>query len=675
MAATPASEFGRSSDRSTGKLHWLIMILGLANGCGTGDASPLPPQLRFVAPLPNDARQGSVVIWQFTVSNLAGNPFDPDELGVEVRIRCPDGIELRHPAFFTADHDVVLDHGREVVRDAGRAHWEIRWTPLLSGKYEWTILATSGNRRAEAHGRLHCTRAEHRGFVRVSAADRRYFEFTDGTFFYPLGHVIRSPSDTRWLANDPRNQAAHDSHMALRTFAYDRWFAEMEKNHENFCAVWMAPWWLGIEWSPNYQGYEGLGRYNQIHAAQLDRILRSAEKHGIYLLLFAMNHGQLSSVTDAEWDASPYRKANGGFVDTASEYFENTDCERTNRNRLRYMLARWGYSPALFAIALSSETDWFEPYDGRRCDRVEEVVEGISKPYHSVATDPSVVDRWLGRMSDYVRSSDVHGHMITTQFSKINSGRNLWSLPAFDFALNNCYEGAFSEAWSKVESGVGTAEALLGWARLHDVKNKPKLLAEWGGSHQQNSHERLASELHTGSWALAMSDCGGSTGFWWWDEVDNANLYPYYGSIHSFFDGFDRRGKHLKSTQSSVSVAIRSRDRARNGQSEFVPHPSRAALMLSNDREGFAYVYSHFMNAGYIAARRMDDLHFDQAEDVYLALPSDLREGRYHVEFWDTFRGVPVAREELRVSGAGPRRLRLVPFRSDLAVKLWCYAD
>lgn len=621
---------------------------------------------------PREIAQWNPVRFQFNLQNATGNPFDSAETNVELHLVCPDGSELRHPAFFVVDHQIVFDHGREVARPTGRTHWEIRWTPTQSGEYRWAIIASSKHQETQINGLSVSAPQSRAGFVRVSRQDPKFFEFSDGSFFYPLGHVIRSPSDTRWRDNEPENPAIHQAYLDERTFAFDKWFEKMAANRENFCAIWMAPWWLGLEWSPSLPGYEGLGRYNQIHAAQLDRILESAERHGIYVLLFVTNHGQLSSVTDSEWEASPYRESNGGLVKYPSEFFLDQECQRLQRNRLRYVLARWGYSPALFGISLSTETDWFEPYDGRRCDHAEEVVGGISQPNYPVKKEPKVVNNWLQQMLQFMRQTDIHHHIMTTQFSKVENGHDCWKLPEFDFALNNCYEGVFEQMWSHVDSPGGTVEALLGWSRLHDVKNKPKLLAEWGGSHMQNSHSRLAAELHVGTWALALTDCAGSTGYWWWNEIDHANLYSHYLALHKFLDGYDRRGKNLKSLQCDVLTKISSLVPSDTIGSSFVIDPARSALMLCDETEGFAYLYSQLMNYGYFDSSGIDDIRFDHVTNAHLSIPDILRAGNYRIEFWDTFKGEILESREERLTDPGNehRRIAVRPFHSEVAIKL-----
>ncbi len=169
--------------------------------------------------------------------------------------------------------------------------------------------------------------------------------------------MTRSPFDDRGNApvfdgfqdrNAPRSS---DKEGALRTEVYERWFKKMHASGENFCSIWMAPWWLEIEWSPTREGYQGIGYYNQKHAAQLDRIFELAEKYQISILLFTSNHGRLSTFVDAEWFDNPNRIENGGTAGSITEYLASDICRANEERRLRYILSRWGYSTACLGLA------------------------------------------------------------------------------------------------------------------------------------------------------------------------------------------------------------------------------------------------------------------------------------------------------------------------------------
>ncbi|MGH7192060.1 MAG: DUF5060 domain-containing protein, partial [Candidatus Saccharimonadales bacterium] len=401
---------------------------------------------------------------EFDLNREFDNPFDPDEIDVSIELVTPDGQHLTHPGFWEAPHQCVLDHGREVVRPAGDGRWKVRVSPTIAGKYRWTLKAVARDSRASRTGEFVCIKGNRPGFVRVSPADHHCLEFSDGTYFYPIGHCTRSPVDDRWRASTPGSGPLAERYAAEGTFAYEKWFAKMRDSGENFCAIWMAPWWCGLEWTPTLRGYAGIGRYNQRNSAQLDRLLRMAEENGIYVLLYTMNHGMLSSVIDPEWHKNPYNKRyRGGMLEHASEFFESDQARRAHRNYLRYLVARWGHSPAIAIWGLTTEIDWLEAYQGLR--GVSEVVnaEGRAESV-TIEARPELVAQWLTDSAEYLKATDAHSHVVSAQVCYPKRGDDVWSSPDIELVLSNAYTSYLADTSWQGEHSAGTrgvADALF----------------------------------------------------------------------------------------------------------------------------------------------------------------------------------------------------------------------
>jgi hypothetical protein len=62
-------------------------------------------------------------------------------------------------------------------------------------------------------------------------------------------------------------------------------------------------------------------------------------------------------VSDAEWKISPYNKANGGPAATPTEFFTSKKAQLRYKDKLRYIIARWGYSTHIAAWELFNEID------------------------------------------------------------------------------------------------------------------------------------------------------------------------------------------------------------------------------------------------------------------------------------------------------------------------------
>lgn len=656
-----------------------ILIMLCAIGCGQSDSRF---RLKLIDTPPSSVEQFDLFEFDFEIAGVVGNPYDAGNIDVRLEITTADGRVLTQPAFFTEDHAIIEQYGREIVRDQGTAHWSVRWTPMEPGSYTWQLIASHAGKDVSQNGQLDCVPSNRAGFVRVSQVDARFFETSDGNFFYPIGHVTRSPDDDRWnpLAFDssvidavPAPKPSSDTSQ-LRVGKYQRWFERMHEAGENSCVIWMSPWWLGLEWSPTRPGYSGLGKYNQRHAAQLDRILQLAEQYQIRVLLYTANHGRYSTVIDPQWFENPYLKtASGGLVDSPTAYFESSDCAELEKNRLRYILARWGYSTALMGLGLCTEVGWVDPYHGFQSEPSATRIDGVTRDRQPIPRDQELVVSWFRSMADFVRASDVHGHMVTIQFAKLEDGNEAWEQPEFDIVLNNAYRGQLTsglvnDSNSTVPQGV--VDGFLAWERTIGHNLKPRLVAEWGGHHQHNVRSCLETELRLGIWALSMSELSGITGFWWADAIDQSNLYHLFGAVHRFWGTYDRRGKELRSQLVDVSLLSSNPLKTDNSSEVFIKHPTRGAVALANSTEGFIYVYHHDANTCDVPAS--NELLFPVEEDAWIALPDSLPGGVFDVEFWDAGTGQMLS-QALAVH-ARERHIPLPRFRVDLAIKLRCSA-
>src|SRR5262249_28232131 len=136
-------------------------------------------------------------------------------------------------------------------------------------------------------------------------------------------------------------------------------FPKMHNNGENMAEVWMASWWVGIEWTTKWRNYYGAGRYSLQNAWKLDRLLDMARENGLNIHLVLDNHGKFSEWFDWEWYLNPYNSFcdAGGPVGTAAEFFTDERARQMHKNKLRYIAARWGADPAVMGWELVSEFD------------------------------------------------------------------------------------------------------------------------------------------------------------------------------------------------------------------------------------------------------------------------------------------------------------------------------
>jgi len=309
-------------------------------------SGPAQPQIGAIdcpAAVPQFAR----LEVRFQLDARYANPFDPDEVDVVGRIVLPDGREACVPAFYM--HPYAPDNGLTQLSGGGRYHetgppgWRLRFAGSLPGEHRLTLVVkdAQGHTARSAEQRFTVTPAKSLGFVRVSPDNPKYFENTgDGSLFFGCGaNVAWTRLNEKPLSGTP---------------SYEYYFGQA-RQRMSATRVWICHWaWL--EWMPRdsaglWQGYAGLGYYNQMLAATFDRVFEQAEAQQLRVMLtLEDNDEQMAKAGPDSWAFNPYNRANGGFCGAPAEFFGSPDVRRWYQKRLRYILARWGSSPSLWAL-------------------------------------------------------------------------------------------------------------------------------------------------------------------------------------------------------------------------------------------------------------------------------------------------------------------------------------
>ena len=158
------------------------------------------------------------------------------------------------------------------------------------------------------------------------------------------------------------------------------------------------------------EDWKGLNEYNQQNAWKMDRRFQTAEELGIFFRLslfigrtlttrrrnFLIGAGTEILITIRT--AAPRKNV--------SEFFEKPACKKYVRYYLKYVAARWGYSPNLMAYELWNEID------------APEVMWRAGEDYDQEA---SKVIGWHSEMGSYLKELDSK-HLVTSSFCRFQIG-------------------------------------------------------------------------------------------------------------------------------------------------------------------------------------------------------------------------------------------------------------
>ncbi len=378
--------------------------------------------------------------------------------------------------------------------------WRVRFTPTETGlwRYSVTMQDASGT-SAPVAGTFTATATANAGFVRRQAG-KSFLRFDSGAPYLPIGENLA------WAGNK-------------RLADYKVWLDQLYANRATCIRVWLCYWGMELEWKNiGYGGYNGLRRFSQTSAYELDWIMDYCAIRGIQVELCLNNHGQFCAGGDTpQWAQNPYNAANGGPCPAAQpwNFFVNTSAKATYKNKLRYLNARYGYAPNLLAWEFFNELD---------------LVDGYGTPAIRATTAT-----WVAEMAAYLKSIDPNQHLISNSYAMSNGDATVWNNANIDFTQTHLYRKQ-----ADLETPLAGASQALRTAH-----NKPYLTGEFGLEiyHTAQSNTMLddpnAVHFRTTLWASAFNGSMGPGLTWWWDDYVHTRptkTYPVMKALRNFTD-------------------------------------------------------------------------------------------------------------------------------------------
>jgi len=442
------------------------------------------------------------------------NPLDPDDIDLRGTFTSPGGQVVEALGFFYQPYEVQGEYSDDrapLLDEAGPPQWLIRFAPTEVG--EWSFTAKARDRSGEVtsrEGHFTVVDSDRRGFIRVSDRNPRYFAFDDGSPFIPIGQNLQND----WPSYSHSRRLADAGCNAARPWTFCHW-TWLEWSHRE-----------DIQWAgPGHymRSYGGAGIYNQRIAWIADLHLTQWERDGLHVMMCLGNGSELGAPDKYDsWGGHPYNAANGGFLDSGSEFWTDAQARRLYRNRLRYIVARYGHSSAVWAWELWNEL-------GRETDEI-------------VA--------WTREMSDYLHSIDPARHLVTTSHWGTNAEASprTWELPGIDLTQSHNY------------FGVETVRSRT--TRMLSLSAKPHIIGEGAGTHPgpDGASDPEGIDLHNSLWAALFSGAAGPTLPWWWRErIEPNDLFGEYSSIARFTSAINWLEEPWAPVGDEIAVAVAGR--------------------------------------------------------------------------------------------------------------------
>ncbi|HON07367.1 MAG TPA: hypothetical protein PLW02_04605, partial [Verrucomicrobiota bacterium] len=428
----------------------------------------------------------------------------PEEISVDAEITLPNNQTLTIPGFYSQKFTRRLDNGKEVLSPESNGEWLVRFSPSTVGSHKIVVKAKDRTGIAKSNPiNFAAVKSDSRGFIRISKRDHRYFEFDDGTVFYPIG------ANVCWAGGKG-------------TFDYDEWLKNFGENGCNYGRLWLAPHWttFALDRPGKYEDGYGIGMFNLPNAFRIEYVLNAAEKYGINLKLCIESFNVLRRKDGyPEWERTPHNIANGGILKEPSEFWTNPQMEKIFKNKLRYLVARFGAYANLMSWEFWNEVDIISDYT------------------------PKLVKDWHQKMGSYLHSIDPYKHLVTTSFANTRGEPTIDLLEELDYIQSHHY---------------GSPDIVLTIDKTHRIKSaykKPHYFGEIGADAggPRAKDDPTGIQVHDPMWVSIAIGCSGAAQSWWWDNlIYPKNLYYLYKPAVEFIKDIDFPSENFKTAKAEI---------------------------------------------------------------------------------------------------------------------------
>ncbi|ACU62820.1 DUF5060 domain-containing protein [Chitinophaga pinensis] len=408
--------------------------------------------------------------WTIDLTANYSNPYDQREIKLDMCLVSPSGKPLLLPAYF----------------DQVNHHWQSRFAPQETGQYQYYFELIAGKDTVQSKPSVFTVyKSTRKGFLHKN--DLWTFRFDNGELFRGVGENVawesRSFEDDKWT--------------------YDYLLPSLAHNGANFFRTWMCYWNLPLEWKQprSTKRYQPSAEYFHPGAIRrMDQLVDMCDSLGLYFMLTLDWHGHL--MEHGGWKHSSYNKANGGPAETPTAFFTSQQAQEKYKNKLRYIIARWGYSSSIAVWEFFNEVD-----------------NAAFTQQDSILIPLPVIAQWHLEMSRYLKDIDPYHHLVSTSISHRDIiGMN--AIPYIDFNQKHIYK--------HTEKIPGIYPDYI------QTFGKPYVVGEFG-YRWEDQDPKYATEANydyrRGLWYGMFSPTPVLPMSWWWELFDDQHMTPYLQSV------------------------------------------------------------------------------------------------------------------------------------------------
>lgn len=298
------------------------------------------------------------------VKNGKLNPYNPEEVDLSVLIYDDSLRFLRRGYGFYMEEFQVDADGQALKQVASsRFPWRLRLSFEQAGNYKLVVqlyTRETGISTFQDTLRISVRSGDQKGpLLRVTG--KSYLQYSTGAPFFGISETLppfNNENANHYDETGINHEAPYYPSNVVRSMK--EIIRDFAVNGGNYLKYYFMPNSIDLEW-------DSLGYYGscQNRAHDLDQIFAEIERQGVYLQLGVWTWEQFNSNWVKGyfgWENHPYRKIPG--VINPEDLFKSRNACEPNRpaleymkRKIRYVLARWGYSSNFATLELMTEMD------------------------------------------------------------------------------------------------------------------------------------------------------------------------------------------------------------------------------------------------------------------------------------------------------------------------------